>query len=70
MPAFRKHVGYNCVRDAQIPFSNPFSSKEICRGIRTAFKENYKAWQRNEGANFWTSRAVDYQTEVSTKKNP
>ncbi|KAF8924575.1 hypothetical protein BGZ58_001661, partial [Dissophora ornata] len=61
MPEFCKEFGYTCEQDA-------LTSTEISKSARTVLIEEYEAWRRNEGADYWASRTVEYKIEVSTKK--
>ncbi|KAF8950259.1 hypothetical protein BGZ46_004634 [Entomortierella lignicola] len=67
MPAFAKHFGFICERDAHDAFSAIITSSEIPQRIREGLQNNYDVWQRNHGKDYWASISASSQIKISTK---
>ncbi|KAF9079763.1 hypothetical protein BGX27_006007, partial [Mortierella sp. AM989] len=68
MPEYCHKFGLTNEEDAHSTFSSLLSLSILPKATRTVLSERYERWRRNEGEEFWTSRAADYKINVSTNE--
>ncbi|KAF9377840.1 hypothetical protein CPC16_011613 [Podila verticillata] len=67
-PDFASAFGYWREQDAHDAFMNLLSASALPQRVRTAASSEYEIWRRNDGKEYWASRAILSQLSMSAKR--
>ncbi|KAF9178725.1 hypothetical protein BGZ51_007537 [Haplosporangium sp. Z 767] len=67
-PDFVSTLGYWREEDAHDAFMELLSFSELPQRMRSAMRSQYETWRRNDGKEYWASRAISSNISMSAKR--